>query len=284
MAFVITLYAREGIVMASDSRLTLNTEQQKGEKQVVQFAVGVSDSNDRIFLLPNHIGLSTYGAADIQGVPIGVYIESFITEHLSGTDTGVDQVAVRVLEYFRQFDPPPATQFHVAGYKKEADGLEDAPSSGDEEEDDIPKVFRQIELPPDTHFDVAGHRAESGPKNQHIWHIDVAQNGISRLNASQQPGVSWGGEADILARLIQPVAIPGSKGAIKQVLPHFPIPWQFFTLQDAIDFCIFAVRTTIDALRFQTRPKTVGGPIDVLVIKPNRAWWIQRKILHGQHE
>jgi hypothetical protein len=282
MAFVITLYAREGIVMASDSRLTLNTEQQKGEKQVVQVAVGVSDSNNRIFLLPNHIGLSTYGAADIRGVPIGVYIEAFINEHLSDTQVEVDQVAVSVLEYFRQFDPPPSTQFHVAGYKKGGNGQDDA--SEGEEDDDIPKVFRQIELPPDTLFDAAGHRAERGVRDQHVWHIDVAQNGISRLNASKQPGVSWGGEADILARLIQPVGILGSKGAVKQVLPHSPIPWQFFTLQDAIDFCIFAVRTTIDALRFQTRPKTVGGPIDVLVLKPHRAWWVQRKALHGQHD
>ena len=41
------------------------------------------------------------------------------------------------------------------------------------------------------------------------------------------------------------------------------------------------MRSTIDAIRFQPRPKTVGGPIDVIVIKPNRSFWVQRKELHG---
>jgi len=52
-------------------------------------------------------------------------------------------------------------------------------------------------------------------------------------------------------------------------------------LQDAIDFSIFAIRTTIDTIRFQPRPKTVGGPIDVLVIKPEETIWVQHKALRG---
>ncbi len=69
-------------------------------------------------------------------------------------------------------------------------------------------------------------------------------------------------------------------GKLGQPLPYFQIPYQFFTLQDAIDFCVFAVRSTTDAIKFQPRPKTVGGPIDVLVIKPDEAFWVQRKELH----
>jgi hypothetical protein len=63
-------------------------------------------------------------------------------------------------------------------------------------------------------------------------------------------------------------------------VPSFGIPFQFFTLQDAIDFAVYAVRVTIDSIRFQTRAKTVGGPIDVLVIKPTEACWIDKKELH----
>jgi hypothetical protein len=225
--------------MASDSRLTLNTEQRKEEKQVVQIAVGQSDSNYKTFLTPNNIGISTYGTAEIKGVPIAGYIESFMIEHLS-TKKNVDQVPRLLLGYFQQFHPPPSTQFHVAGYKE-----------------------------------------EYSQQHQHVWHVDVANNKISQLNPPGKPGASWGGEADILARLIQPVAIVDNQNEAGQPLPYFPIPWQFFTLQDAIDFCIFAVRSTIDAIRFQPRPKTVGGPIDVLVIKPDKAFWVQRKELHG---
>ena len=54
------------------------------------------------------------------------------------------------------------------------------------------------------------------------------------------------------------------------------------TLQDAIDFSIYAIRTTIDTMRFQARPKNVGGPIDVLVITPDETRWIQKKELRGE--
>ena len=50
-------------------------------------------------------------------------------------------------------------------------------------------------------------------------------------------------------------------------------------LQDAIDFSVFAIKTTIDAIRFQARPKNVGGPIDVLVITPDEAKFINKKSL-----
>ena len=53
-------------------------------------------------------------------------------------------------------------------------------------------------------------------------------------------------------------------------------------VQDAIDFAIYAVRTTIDTMRFEARPKNVGGPIDVLLITAQGSRWIQRKELHGQ--
>ena len=54
------------------------------------------------------------------------------------------------------------------------------------------------------------------------------------------------------------------------------IDWNFMTLQDAIDF----VRYAIDTMRFTNFNKTVGGPIDILVITPKQAKWIAHKELH----
>ena len=239
MSFIITLYVREGIVMASDSRLTLNTTRQQEDQQIVQVAVGQSDSNYKTFLALNRIGISTYGAADIQGVPIAGYIESFISEQLSEGDE-VDSVPQKLLDYFNKFPGPPNTQFHVAGYK-----------------------------------------TENNQQEQHVWHVAVLPGTVERKNPPGQQGATWGGEADILARLVQPVGLLGDKGKLKKTLPYFQIPWRFFTLQDAIDYAVYAVKVTIDTIRFQPRPKAVGGPIDVLVIKPNEASWVQRKKLHS---
>jgi hypothetical protein len=40
------------------------------------------------------------------------------------------------------------------------------------------------------------------------------------------------------------------------------------------------MEATINTMRFQTRAKTVGGPIDVLVIYPNKTEWVKQKKLH----
>lgn len=236
MSFIITLNVREGIVMASDSRLTLSTMNQVNAQTVHQIAVGMSDSNYKTFLANNQVGISTFGAAEIQGVPIAGYIESFIIAQCQQTDT-VEVIAQKLLDHFRTFNPIPATQFHVSGYQD-----------------------------------------ENGQKVQHIWDVHLANNTKNRLNANE-PGVAWGGEGDILARLLLPCAQIDQNRNVTNIFPHFGVPFKFFTLQDAIDFAVFAVSSTIESIRFQPRPKTVGGPIDVLVIKPDKAFWVQRKEL-----
>ena len=238
MSLIITLYVREGIVMASDSRLSLNMQQTGGQGQTVHLSVGQSDSNYKTFLTPTNIGISTCGAADISGVPIAGYLESFINDIVVPQQLAVDQVAPALLQYFQTFQPPPETTFHVAGYK-----------------------------------------AQQQSSEQQIWTVEVVRNAVQRVNVAGQQGASWGGETDILARLVQPVGQLDANGNVVARFPVHQIPWGFFTLQDAIDFSIFAIRSTIDALRFQPRAKTVGGPIDVLVIKPTETFWIQRKAL-----
>ncbi len=240
MSFIITMYVREGIVMASDSRFTLNTEEHQPDKTTVQIALNQSDTSYKTFLAPDNIGISTFGDADIKGVPISGYIESFIGEQMQNFENIVDEIPNKLLEYFKKLQPVPDTQFHVAGYKE-----------------------------------IIG-----GRKEPQVWRVWIAEEKVERINKPDQQGASWGGEADIFTRLMQPVAVINQDGTLNQSLPQYQIPFRFFTLQDAIDFCIFAIRSTIDAIRFQPRPKTVGGPIDVLVIKPDKAFWVQRKELH----
>jgi len=93
-------------------------------------------------------------------------------------------------------------------------------------------------------------------------------------------GATWSGQIDVLAGILQPSLMPGPEGKMA-TMQKPPIIWDAMALQDAIDFSIYAIRTTIDTIRFQARPKNVGGPIDVLVITPEEAKWIQKEELHG---
>ncbi len=239
MSFVITLYVREGIVMAVDSRMTLLLTEEREGPQPVRTAVGQSDSTQKLFLTPTRIGIAAYGAADVAGVPIAGFMESFINEQLSQGDYAVHEVARELLTYFRNLPQPPDAGFLVAGY---------------EVVENIPE--------------------------QHVWQVIVSGNSIERVNEPGQQGAIWRGETDILSRLVLTVGLQDGDGNF-QPQPHFQIQWGYFTLQDAVDYCMYAVKVTIDTMRFHPRPKTVGGPIDVLFIKPNEASWVQEKKLHA---
>ena len=90
------------------------------------------------------------------------------------------------------------------------------------------------------------------------------------------PRENWGGETEIMSRLLSQIKLYQNNQWID--LNAAPIPFNFFTLQDAIDFSIYAIRTTIESLRFQQRPKTVGGSIDILVLKAGeKPFWVAKK-------
>ncbi len=242
MSFVITLHVREGIVLASDSRLTLNTTNKQDENTTVNVAVASTDSNYKTFLAYDKIGISTFGNADINGTPLAGYIETFIKESENEDNNDIEGFCTRLLNYFREIDDKINTGFHVAGYQ-----------------------------------------SVEGEVKQKVFRVFINQNRVQEINTQSNEGkpvqgATWDGESDILTRLIQPVFIKVNNNNY-QALPHFSIPWQFFTLQDAVDFSVFAVRSTIEAIKFFPRAKTIGGPIDVLVIKPNEAKWISRKEL-----
>jgi 20S proteasome alpha/beta subunit len=238
MSLIINVYVREGIVMAADSRLTLTIPRTLPGGQTHTLSLTTSDSAKKLFLAPNNVGIATCGAADIGGVPIAGFVESFIVEKLKGQDLAAEQVANELKNYLSTLGVRAGTLFHVAGYAQTAAALE-----------------------------------------QILFFVDPAAGLVSRLNPVNQQGANWGGEIDVLQRLLNDVALAQPSGQPPTPLPFFGVPFEFFTLQDAIDFAVFGIRSTIETLRFQAREKTVGGPIDVLVVTPDGAKWIRQKQL-----
>lgn len=110
--------------------------------------------------------------------------------------------------------------------------------------------FRTVTPIPATGFLVAGY----DNNDQYIYDVDVTNNTTSRHNFTTQQifGVAWGGDSDIVGRLLNNPA-------------SMPI-FEFMNLQDAIDFSRHLIRTSIDQMRFEPRFPTVGGSIDTLVI------------------
>lgn len=131
------------------------------------------------------------------------------------------------------------------------------------------------ERPPATIFHVCGYLTENGEKIPCMWRVIPRKNIVEVLEG--KPMV-WDGEGDILARLLSPVDIRTPLGE-HVPLPDYPVAFNMFTLQDAADFADYAVKVTMESMRFSLRAKTVGGQVDVLAITPGGTHWLRKKEL-----
>lgn len=247
MSLIITIHTNEGIVMASDSRTTFNTQDfsplPDGKGAIITEKQGIhySDTTYKTFLAPNDSGVSTCGAASINGKPVAGFIEEFLHNKVH-KDTRTSEIPNLIMKEFRSFSPIPDIIFHIAGYER-----------------------------------------ENGTLVQKFYRIFVAIEKIIEIDVQSQ-GAAWNGETEILSRIVNTYWTEEKNEKHESVYTRHdapPIPWNFFSLQDAIDFSMYAMKTTIETMRFQERLKTVGGPIDILVIKPSGSNWIARKELHA---
>jgi hypothetical protein len=121
-------------------------------------------------------------------------------------------------------------------------------------------------------FHVAGYRTQGKARVPVVLvgHT-TRETEVRRVNLNEKGDVQYGvvraGDTAIANRLID-----------KASLPLFSA----MTLQDAVDYAVHLIRTTIETMRFEPRFPSVGGPIDVLVVRPDGMQWVQRKELHGQ--
>lgn len=271
MTLVVTVYVPEGLVMASDSRMSLWVPQRSTSTlvpTVETFTHIVTDSVYKTYQIGGRVGVSIFGDAGLPtGEPLTGFMQEFVRRH--ERDTGAIETLARKLTHeLRQSAQAYYTGFHMAGY------------------------------------DVIG-----GQESQVVYRLPLSRSPADRGNTlevandpKEQVQVVWDGESDVMTRLMKPVTLavptrptdddaeadgdadtngrPDTDGTADAVnLPHFNVSFSWFSLQDAIDFAIYAIRVTADTMRFQVRRSTVGGPIDVLVIRPEGAQWLQRKEL-----
>ena len=231
--------------MASDSRQSIVIQRNGSSDRTNQsFETINSDSVYKTFLLEHqNVGISSFGDYLLQGVSLESQLRDFSNTYLDESDD-VCSVASKLQKFCRQRSPEANTSFHVAGFKREAKTTE---------------AF--------------------------VYNYSISRNSLNRIN--ERPagekrlayGAAWGGRVDVLSAMLGHG--PSSDGGAARANLHIPIIWDAMAPQDAVDFAIFAVRTTIECVRFQARSKDVGGPIDVLVLKPEETLWIQRKELQG---
>lgn len=272
MSLIVTVATREGVVLASESRTTYSRTEQIGSSTVTREGVHFSDTTMKTFLLKNNVGVSSCGDASVAGRSIAAQMSLF-NEHVLAAGDSFDVTCGKLTEYFVKLNVKGSLNFHAVRYE-------------DESGEWHPKIAR---------ID--------------IWDGGKGQN-FEPISFNSGCGALWDGETLVMTKIIKggfivdrTKVLPSDKvdaevntsTGIKTITlknqflipmdvrynPDLQIEWKFFTLQDGIDFATYAIKTTIDTMRFQSVPKTVGGPIDILVLQSGGAKWIAHKELHA---
>ena len=238
MSFIIAVHVVEGIVLASDRKVTFtNTSEQEG-KTIIKVGIHTSNTTDKTFICPNGAGISTCGDATVLNKPIAGFIQNFIQSKIESS-ASVDDIPQKLIDFFSE----------IAGSNL------------------------------NTNFIVAGYTKSSEEKisEQKLYKVQLATKTIQHIDCNNQ-GAIWDGETTTLLRLFKNVAIKEDDGTYRD-LPQEEVLWNYFTLQDAVDFARYSVLTTINTMKFKNVIETVGGNIDVLLIKPKETKWINKEHL-----
>lgn len=110
-------------------------------------------------------------------------------------------------------------------------------------------------------------------------------------------GIQWGGQTEITSRILNGY----DAAAMDFIIPQIPnvdpqqlaagvsersgaqIPYQFLPLQDCLDLSMLMIRTTAQILDYQIGVRGVGGSIDVATITRKEGFqYVQRKEIRGE--
>lgn len=140
--------------------------------------------------------------------------------------------------------------------------------------DDMPEMileyFNSLPTVPKSSFYVVGYQKNNLFTEPRFYTLDIANRGIKNMDVTKA-GATWNGEGDVLIKLLAPTF--SKRGEEIKQLPFYEIPWNLFNTDMAIEFTKYAFNITMETMKFQNRVKSVGGNINILVIKENEAYF-----------
>lgn len=250
MSLGIVFKGPEGIVLAADSRVTLNAEIQNTEGKIILPAT--FDNATKLLRVAGQdfVGVVTYGAGAI-GMREPRTAHSFLPElenELNGTSRlSVKKFAEKFGEFFKR-------QWKI----------------------NMPEDYSGSNMT----FLVGGFDEDS-PYGE-VYKIEIPSNPTPEEQNEGQFGIIWGGQLQFTTRLLHgfdphlPSILQQSLNLDETRNTHLqeklirelslPIPYQFLPLQDCVDLSVFLIRTTMELQKWLVDVRGVGGAIDVATI------------------
>ena len=265
MTLAIAFKGSEGVVLAADSRVTLQAIMQLPGAPHPLIVPATYDNATKLLKVggQDHVAAVTYNASAIgiqQPRTAHSLLPEFEAQLADEPRLGVEEFARRLSTFFadqwqtRGGGTGDAMEFLVGGY-------DDGQAYG--------KVF--------------------------YFAVPTAPQPSERLQ--NDFGIQWGGQSEITSRVLNgyddalltlvQAKVPGSDRAAlaAEITPisGSAIPYQFLPLQDCIDLSVLLIRTTGQVLDYQVGIRGVGGSIDVATVTRAEGFrYVQRKEIRGE--
>lgn len=229
MSLVIATICEEGIAIAADTKLMVllnRNDPETGEE--VEVTSWFTTTGSKMMLTDNNVGIAFVGRLTVKGMRADLFFSQYFAQR---PGLNARQVAEEINRLLVQEPEMDRMEVLVAGMMdarcKMADG--------------------------------------STMRYKRPWLFDLSTARPGKIMKCNSPGAHCIGENDIMERLLgRHVTV--RRGRKKVLLNDFYIPYMAFTLKDAIDFSTIWLEMSYRLMRFQDRERSVGPPIEVMVI------------------
>lgn len=259
MSLGIVIKSPEGLVLAAESRVTLQI-QKSGTNEIVY---NTFDNATKLFSFAsphNHIGVVTYGQASIGQRTAHSYVPEF--------EAMLDGRLSSVLDYANSIS---------AFYMDQWSRVMPNPYSG-----------------PNMTFLVSGFNDNEPYGRVYLINIPSSPVPVEQTPGAGVFGITWGGQREIVDRLLAgydtqiistifPILNPSPEQAsnIMKALREkhqLQIPLDVMALQDCVSLAKLFITTTISIQELTLGIRGCGGPVDIAIIQRNKELrYIQRK-------
>jgi hypothetical protein len=261
MSLGVAIKGPEGIVLAADSRVTLQARDLTGRELPISY-----DNATKLLTFSKQpfIGAVTYGAAVIGRRTAHSLLPEFEVDLKSERMTVAD-FAERLSKHF-------LNRWNNA----------------------MPKDYKGAPMT----FVVAGFDSDQAYGEVHAFDLPY-KPAPSVRTAPDGFGMTWGGQLDIASRivhgfdpslpdlLVQVAGVPAEtvRDWLRKVGSQLElaVPYEFLPLQDCVNLAAAMIQTTKVFLDTSIRLRGVGGPTDIAVItRTEGLYFVQRKALAGE--
>ena len=257
MSIIASVSVHDGLVLGAESMVQIWGKEGRGPSSGV---IQTYENAQKLFQLGKHnIGVMTYGIGNIGQRSIGSYLDEFANKNADLKE--VQENAGKLLEFLSA---------------KYAENFKDM------EQGQLPTLGIMV-----GGYGTEQHLAET-------WEFRIPSSaGIQPTRPNHEFGASWRGVSAPFARLYkgfdprvrQALHSAGLKSEkVKEVLDpfHLPIVFDGMPVQEAIDFVVFVLQTTIGIAKFEIGPQSCGGPLWIAVVQPWAFTWIRQPKLKAE--